>query len=507
MVQQNIDRSIRGSSSFGPDSCVAAQMGPLQRRDLFLEALRRSEPILRLAERHRVSRKFVYQQMAKASAAVDQAFHAPASPGDKVLFRLPVTQEWLEQLVLSLTLICHSSYRGVMELLETMFDCRDISLGSIHNLLMRAVDKARQVNATDDLSAIRVGAHDEIYQARQPVWVGMDVASTYCYLLEAVEHCDETTWGVHLLELSAHGLHLDYTIADGGGALRAGQQAAWGDVPCHGDIFHPEKSLHELCSFLARRAPACTLARQKIQHKYQQIERSCQRQTLGRRLAQARRAEQKALTMAADVRVLTEWMEHDVLAVAGPPLAEREALYDFLVTELGRYQDDCPGRIRPLVRMLRNHRTALLAFVEVLQENLVEVAQRFAVPVTTVQALCEIEALDKRSDLYWQRTARWQSLLKERWYPIHQAVLEAMAQTPRASSIVENLNSRLRSYFFLRHQIGHGYLDLLRFFLNHRRFSRSDRPERVGRSPAELLTGQRHPHWLEILGYTRFHRN
>jgi hypothetical protein len=211
--------------------------------------------------------------------------------------------------------------------------------------------------------------------------------------------------------------------------------------------------------------------------------------------------------MAADVRVLTEWMEHDVLAVAGPPLAEREALYDFLVTELGRYQDDCPGRIRPLIRMLRNHRTALLAFVEVLQENLVEVAQRFAVPVTTVQALCEIEALDKRSDLYWQRTARWQSLLKERWYPIHQAVLEAMAQTPRASSIVENLNSRLRSYFFLRHQIGHGYLDLLRFFLNHRRFSRSDRPERVGRSPAELLTGQRHPHWLEILGYTRFHRN
>ncbi len=31
--------------------------------------------------------------------------------------------------------------------------------------------------------------------------------------------------------------------------------------------------------------------------------------------------------------------------------------------------------------------------------------------------------------------------------------------------------------------------------------------ERVGQSPAELLTGQTHPHWLELLGYTRFHRN
>jgi len=129
------------------------------------------------------------------------------------------------------------------------------------------------------------------------------------------------------------------------------------------------------------------------------------------------------------------------------------------------------------------------------------------VPVTTVPALCEIEALDPRSGLYWQRTGHWQTRLKDRWYPIHQAVLEAMAQTPRASSLVENLNSRLRGYFFLRREIGHGYLDLLRFYLNHRRFPRSDRPERVGKSPAELLTGQTHPPWLELLGYTRFHRN
>ena len=507
MVQQNIDRLSCGSSSFGPDPCMAAQMGPRQRRDLFLEALRRTEPLTQLAARHAVSRKFVYQQMEKATAAVDQAFQAPPACEDPVLFQLPVTQDWLEQLALSLTLICHSSYRGVQELLETMFDYRGLSLGSLHNLLRHAVDRARQVNAREDLSTIRVGAHDEIYQARQPVLVGMDVASTYCYLLEAVEHCDETTWGVHLLELSERGLDLDYTIADGGMALRAGQRAAWGDLPCHGDVFHPEKLLHELCTFLARRVPAYTLTRQKIQHRYEQIERSCQRQTLGNQLARARREEQRALTMATEVRILTEWMEQDVLAVAGPSLAEREELYDFILTELERYQDDCPHRFKPLLRLLRNQRTVLLAFVPVLQEKLAQVAQRWGIPWTTAQALCEIEALDPQSDLYWQRTAQWQTILKDRWYPIHQALLAAMAQTPRASSLVENLNSRLRGYFFLRREIGHGYLDLLRFYLNHRRFPRSDRPERVGKSPAELRSGRAHPHWLELLGYTRFHRN
>lgn len=507
MVQQNIDGSICESPSFGPVSCVAAQMGPRQRRDLFLEALRRTEPILHLAERHRVSRKFVYQQIEKAGAALDQAFQPPDADQPPVLFWLPVTQDWLEQLALSLTLVCHSSYRGVQELLETVFDYHDFSLGSLHNLLRQAVEQAQQVNAREPLSALRVGAHDEIYQARQPVLVGMDVESTYCYLLQAVEHCDETTWGVHLLELSERGLDLDYTIADGGMALRAGQRAAWPQVPCHGDVFHPEKLLHELCTFLARRVPAYTLARQKIQQRYEQIERSCQRQTLGHPLARARREEQEAITAATAVRILTEWLEQDVLAVAGPPLAERVELYDFIVTELERYQDDCPQRFKPLLRLLRNQRPVLLAFVEVLQEKLAQVARRFTVPLATVQALCEIEALDPRSDLYWQRTAQWQMILKGPWYPIHQAILAAMAQTPRASSLVENLNSRLRGYFFLRRQIGHGYLDLLRFYLNHRRFPRSDRPERVGKSPAELLTGQTHPHWLELLGYTRFQRN
>jgi hypothetical protein len=75
-----------------------------------------------------------------------------------------------------------------------------------------------------------------------------------------------------------------------------------------------------------------------------------------------------------------------------------------------------------------------------------------------------------------------------------------MADTPCSSSLVENLNSRLRNYFTLRRQLGGSYLGLLRFFLNHRRFMRSRRAERNGKSPWQLLTNQCHPHWLTLLG-------
>jgi hypothetical protein len=45
-------------------------------------------------------------------------------------------------------------------------------------------------------------------------------------------------------------------------------------------------------------------------------------------------------------------------------------------------------------------------------------------------------------------------------------VSQAMTQTPRSSSLVENLNSRLRNYFTLRRHLGNSYLDLLQFYLN-----------------------------------------
>ena len=109
--------------------------------------------------------------------------------------------------------------------------------------------------------------------------------------------------------------------------------------------------------------------------------------------------------------------------------------------------------------------------------------------------------------VHWQQEHRLRQQLGSRFEPLQTALTQLTHATTRASSVVENLNSRLRNYFFLRQQLGEGYLDLLRFFLNHRRFQRSEHPQRVGKSPAEILTGKEHPHWLELLGFERFKKS
>jgi hypothetical protein len=155
---------------------------------------------------------------------------------------------------------------------------------------------------------------------------------------------------------------------------------------------------------------------------------------------------------------------------------------------------------------LENHPEEILAFALPLDEALAGLAEEFQIPVAWVRELLYVQSLDARHPQRWQRDAVLHQQLRGRYHPLSIAVADLARQTVRASSVIENLNSRLRSYFFLRRHLGPDYLALLQFFLNHRRFLRSEHPERVDKSPAELLTGQRHPHWLELLGYTRFTR-
>ena len=202
-------------------SSVAANLPLEARQELALKLLSNNEPLSHIAEQHEVSRKFLYQQKHKATEALERAFTAP-SREPEVLFYLPVTQTWLHQLMVGLVLICHSSYRGVVELLRELFDWTTCS-STVHNRIHEATERAKRVNDIEDLSGIKVGLHDEIFNAGQPILAGICAFSSYCYLLTAVEHRDGDTWGWHLLEASERGLAPEFTIADSGKGLRTGQ--------------------------------------------------------------------------------------------------------------------------------------------------------------------------------------------------------------------------------------------------------------------------------------------
>ena len=212
----------------------------------------------------------------------------------------------------------------------------------------------------------------------------------------------------------------------------------------------------------------------------------------------------------AIMRIAVGWLERDILALAGTSLEDRRELFDFIVEDLARREHLDSARIRPVrpVRVaLKRQRDKLLGFAGVLDGKIAAIAQCFDVTGYHVRAVCLLLRKPETSLAYWQRREQLNRLLGWKFHGILEAVSDAMDETHRSSSMAENLNGRLRNYFFLRRHLGQGYLDLLRFFLNHRTFARSERPERVGKSPAELMTGKPHPHWLELLGFERFRRS
>jgi hypothetical protein len=504
--------SVRSLQQAIPHSCPAKALKPSQRLTMGLQALAGTQSITGLADAFDVSRKYVYRQAATAQAALQDAFTPSAAADDLPLFYLPVTKNWLRQAALSLTLTCHSSYRGVVEF------CRDIldvhwSVGTVHNIVRAALDKARPYNLGQDLANVGIAGLDEIYQNRQPVLVGADIASTYCFLLSLEDHPDADTWAIRLLEAQERGLAPQATVADFGSGIRAGVKLALADIPCRGDVFHALAEITAVATYLEKRAYDAIATHHKLQQKKAKVQRRARRDqtgqvhSLGCKASSAAQVAAEAVSLADDIALLTRWLRHDVFAVSGLPYADRCALFDFILTELQARAPLYRLQLDPVCTVLKNHREQLLAFAAQLDQDLADLAAQFEVPVAVVRALLDLQVLNQRQPKRWQKEAALRQQLRHRFYHLQQAVHELADQTVRASSVIENINSRLRSYFFLRRQIGSDYLVLLQFFLNHRRFQRSERSERVGKSPAELLTGQSHPHWLELLGYTRFSQN
>ncbi len=483
-----------------------------ERQQLAISVLSKNENVSELARENEVSRKFLYKNASVAEKALQNAYQeeekAQEHPDEKVMFHLPVTKKTIKLITLVLTLVCHAPFRGIQFFFEAVFDYH-ISLGTIHNIHQSVVPIARSINEQQCLKKIQAGAHDEIYQGKFPVLTGVDLDSTYCYLLKKEEHCDGDTWGVHLLDLQEkQNLTPKYIIADFGKGLRAGHRGVWSSIECRGDIFHSIYDLRKLCRFLHKKATEAKTKRKLLEKSIQKKKQRGKGQKLSRKLGHARSVEKKAARLFEDIATLSQWMQEDVFALHGPPHEVRTQMYSFIVEELKKLESQCSHRIRPIRVLLENHQEELLLFAKEIDAKVSKLAETRGLTTIQVFEVIETMSLDPDSTVRWCREAEhYETFGIEGYDQLYASIERMLYSIHRASSMVENLNGRLRNYFFLRRQLGDDYLSLLQFYLNHQRYKRSAYKKRIGKSPKELLTGEEHPHWLELLGFTLFKRS
>lgn len=477
-----------------------SRIGPEERSQIALKVFSGQSPS-KVAQEFVICRMSVHRISRAATSAIHKAFTDEDNGPDEVLFRVDVTKAWIKSVVTALALVCHSSYEGIIEIMKLFFDY-DICKGTIHNILHKAAERAADINHQADLSAIKGGSLDEIFQKTKPVLVGCDVESTFCFLLKGEESRDSTTWGVHLLDLKERqGLCPEYTIADGGKGLRKGQEDAWPSIPCRSDVFHAIKAMTDLRRYLENRAYGKISALYVLERKMEKAKEKQRGNGLSKQLALARKKCDAAIVLYDDIHVLTCLLKDDILALVGPDLDTRRELLSFVVREMELREDLYAYRIKQARTFLQNQAEDLLRFVSEISQRIIQIAREHGVKSETVREMYEIMGLSEDDPKRWQRVASLREDLGHRYPSLSQAVQKVINKVVRASSVVENLNSRFRNYFFLRKQLGPEYLELLQFYLNHHRFPRSRRKERIGKSPAELLSGTEHENWLDLLGF------
>jgi len=93
------------------------------------------------------------------------------------------------------------------------------------------------------------------------------------------------------------------------------------------------------------------------------------------------------------------WLSHDILALAGPSLEERQELFDFIVEELRIREALCPHRMRPVRTALENQRmTCSLWFLMGIW-----LTSPSASRLSRARACCLLQQEKPSSTAYWTR--------------------------------------------------------------------------------------------------------
>lgn len=398
-------------------------------------------------------------------------------------------------MVLSLSLDCHASIDGIRRTFSSVLGT-DISAGKISSILTEASKRAESFDDSISLDSIKQGANDEIFQGNTPVLTGIDVESTYVYLLAEAGDRSADTWQLFMEDRKGHGLELEVGISDGGTGLNTGIPKAFPDICIQPDVFHELRPVGAELSRLERKAEKLISQESGLEKRAHGTKP--RKKTL-EQLSQIHTKVEAAIYEYELLRILFCWLV-EIFGFSGYSFQDTCMLADWILSEM---ETAFPGRTKLLeqTKRIRGKIPQILSFIFRLEKELAGTAREKGISPETFEMMYRQKAYQTCSDEYIRLEYRLGEVLGNDYLMIRQEFNRILEHTKRASSLVENLNSRIRVYMDLKRIVPKRYFTLMKVYFNTRKYHRSRNKERIGKSPIELLTGKEYPDFLEVLGY------
>ena len=329
----------------------------------------------------------------------------------------------------------------------------------------------------------------------------MDPYSTYIYLMEASKKRDAISWCMAVYDKFLNqGLNLEKSVTDGGLGMKKGIMDVYSEIEEQADIFHAEMKITLGLVTLQRKAYSSIKEEYENQAK---LKRACAKKK-DNALLNYDNAVKRSIAKVGlydRVTILVGWIK-EVFEVGGYSHYDKLNLLNYLIDEVNTIPHG-NRQLEESIKSLSLNKENLLLFVKVAQEQLELLAKDENINGIILNLMWKQKVYCETSKSYWRleneilENGDYQQIkdIRTKFELIMKKLVRA------SSSIVECINSLIRSYMFLRRTLKGKFLDLLQFYFNTRKYMESRVPERKGKSPLELLTGKEQALWLDILGY------
>lgn len=437
-----------------------------------------------------MSREYVYQQKEKVNRYAEEL-----DTGEAEVPMLKLDKENIDRIILSLSLDCQSGASGIRRFFETVCE-KSISTGYISSILNEASKRAQIFDNQIDLSGIRQGANDEIFQCGVPILTGIDPESTYTYLLEEASDRTAQTWEIYLEDRKERGLDLTTSINDGGAGLMTGIPRVYPNAEIQADTFHALYNMGREISKIERKAYSLIKSEYGI---LANLEGKRPRKKNKEALEEIQPKVAINIKLYDLIFILFTWLK-EMLGFSGYMMEDTLILSEWILQEMDVLSADFPGLLKE-VNKVRKILPSLLSFIKRLENSMDNRAKETGIPAEAFRLMYRQRSYSSLSVQSNDIQYKLGYMLKERYTEAGSEFQKLLDKTKKASSLVENLNGRIRTYMEVKRIVPTRFFVLMKVYFNTRRYYRSRCKERIGKSPLELLTGTPQPEFLETLGY------
>ena len=447
-------------------------------------------PIDEISKSSGMCQSCIYEQKAKVAA-----YAASLDEPKEDVETIKLTKLFIVRVVIILAFYCRSSLEGIQQFFKHAFG-RHISIGKISEVIDDASVRAQAFDDSIRLEGIHQGANDEIFQGSTPILTGIDAESTYVYLLEEGANRTAETWEIYMEDSKDRGLELETSISDNAAGLKAGVAKAFPESKFQADTFHATHEMGREVSKVERKAYSQIKKENELKDRANGKRPS---QKTKDKLDDAIPKTKEIIEVYDIINILFAWLK-EMLGFSGYNMEDTTTLVEFILKEMEIVAADFPGLLKECGK-IRKNLPFLLSYISRLEEAMEQRAAELGIPIEAFKIMYRQLSFGTETQQYNHMEYELVLMLAGKYSEARSEFQKILSEVKKASSIVENLNGRIRAYINIKRVVPTRFFVLLKVFFNTKRYRRSRVKERVGKSPLELMTGKPQPEFLEALGY------